>query len=338
MKFGRLGPAAAFALAVAAMGVLPRSAKADVTHVVGKGHTLEAIANRYRVTVKSIVEANHLQAEKHLRIGDTLTIPGVTATKKDTKGKDGTGRDRGDAKAKEARGEKDKRKPIVYAMRPRTPNVVHAVRLATGESFVVHVTDRRNHVAAPAVKSFERMLRSTGNLTHPVDPRLIALVNVVSNHFGGRPIQVISGFRPYSPTQHTAHSNHNIGHAMDFRVVGVPNEVVRDYCRTLKNVGVGYYPASTFVHLDVREASAFWIDFSKPGEPPRYNSPNVAADEGTSDVAEDAKTLEAPPAMPGAPGLGAPENDGIITPGRGGSEEEDEGPLEPILITPTSKT
>jgi hypothetical protein len=62
---------------------------------------------------------------------------------------------------------------------------------------------------------------------------------------------------------------------------------LRDYCRTLKNVGVGYYPNSTFVHLDVRTTPAFWIDYSKPGEPPRYNAPNVEADEGTSDVTEE---------------------------------------------------
>ena len=46
----------------------------------------------------------------------------------------------------------------------------------------------------------------------------------------------------------------------------------------------GYYPNSTFVHLDVRDTPGFWIDYSRPGEPPRYNAPNVDADEGTSDV------------------------------------------------------
>ncbi|HEY0711832.1 MAG TPA: hypothetical protein VGF45_04105, partial [Polyangia bacterium] len=31
--------------------------------------------------------------------------------------------------------------------------------------------------------------------------------------------------------------------------------------------GVGYYPNSSFVHLDIRRgASAFWIDYSGPGE------------------------------------------------------------------------
>jgi hypothetical protein len=130
----------------------------------------------------------------------------------------------------------------------------------------------------------EKMLRSPSGASHPIEARLISLLGIVSNHFGSRKIEVVSGFRPYTPTQYTAHSNHNHGKAVDFRVVGVPNEVVRDFCRTLKNVGCGYYPNSTFVHMDVREQAAFWIDYAKPGEPPRYNAPNVEADEGTSDV------------------------------------------------------
>jgi uncharacterized protein YcbK (DUF882 family) len=264
-------------------------AAADVTHVVGRGHTIEAIAHRYHVTTKVIIEANHLKDARHLKVGDTLIIPGVAP-----KGKGG------------AAGQKAGVTPS-YAMRAKTPGVVHATRLATNEDYVVRVQSRHGHASPTALSSFEKMMRSQGGLTHPPDPHLIELVATVSNHFGSRRLEIISGFRPYSPTQYTAHSNHNIGHAMDFRVVGVPNEVLRDYCRTLKNVGVGYYPNSTFVHLDVRSSSAFWIDFSRPGEPPRYNTPNADADEGTSDVSEEAHAPEstfspdAPlPAMPPA--------------------------------------
>ena len=87
-------------------------------------------------------------------------------------------------------------------------------------------------------------------------------------------------------TQHTKHSNHNVGRAFDFSIEGVPNTVVRDYCRTFRNAGVGYYPNSTFVHLDVRQTKVYWIDYSGPGEAPRYDSPNAqaTADEATQDV------------------------------------------------------
>jgi hypothetical protein len=63
------------------------------------------------------------------------------------------------------------------------------------------------------------------------------------------------------------------GLACDFRVEGVKTAELRDYLRkTFDKVGVGYYPNSTFVHLDVRkERSAFWIDYSGPGERSVYS-------------------------------------------------------------------
>jgi hypothetical protein len=97
-----------------------------------------------------------------------------------------------------------------------------------------------------------------------------------------------------------------VGKAVDFRVLGVPNEAVRDYCRMLRDVGCGYYPNSTFVHMDVREKPSFWIDYSRPGEPPRYNAPNLDADEGTSDVGEEAHLSPAGEAADQAPAAPAP--------------------------------
>jgi hypothetical protein len=74
----------------------------------------------------------------------------------------------------------------------------------------------------------------------------------------------------------------------------VPNAALRDYLRTLPNVGVGYYPNSTHVHLDVREASAYWVDEAGPGEPPRTPGHDVAKPaEPESDPAEPPMTAAA---------------------------------------------
>ena len=161
---------------------------------------------------------------------------------------------------------------------------IRAVRL--GEDFHIRVRDARGHVPSSALKAFERLMRQ-GNATHPIDPRLVALLAIVSDHFGSRTIEVVSGFRAYTPTQYTPHSNHNYGKAIDFRVRGVSNEALRDFCRTLRSTGCGYYPNSSFVHLDVRDTKAYWVDWSRPGEPPRYDRAGVPADEGTSDVPEE---------------------------------------------------
>jgi len=277
-----------------ALAAIPVNAHADVEHVVARGHTIEAIANRYHVTVKAILEANKLTDAKHLHPGDVLTIPTKDkADKKDdthAKAKDKADK-KDDAHAsskkvdKTAKVEKTAaRETTNFASKPKTPGVVHVKRLATTEEYDIKVETKKGKVSPVALKSFEKMMRSPSGMAHPIEPRLAQLVAVVSNHFGSRKIEVISGFRPFTPTQYNPHSNHMHGKAIDFRVVGVPNEAVRDFCRTLKNVGCGYYPNSVFVHMDVRDQSAFWIDYSKPGEPPRYNAPDVNADEGTTDV------------------------------------------------------
>jgi len=314
--------------------VAPATAHADVQHTIGRGHTIEAIANRYHVTAKAIVEANHLKDVKHLRIGEVLTIPGVKAAsekgdapkakadEKDCKKRPvETREDHGMKGEKIAKaGKSGGRETTTFAMKAKTPGVIHVHRVATTESFDIHVGDKKGRVSPTTLKTFEKMMRSPSGMAHPIDARLVTLLGVVSNHFGSRKIEVVSGFRPFTPTQFNPHSNHMHGKAIDFRVAGVPNETLRDFCRTLKNVGCGYYPNSVFVHMDVREQSAFWIDFSKPGEAPRYNAPNTDADEGTSDVhaethgasspasESDAPAAETPsvPTMPAAPGVTAP--------------------------------
>jgi uncharacterized protein YcbK (DUF882 family) len=281
--------AAGGALAAALFAVSP--ARADITHVVQRGHTIEAIAHRYHVSVKSILDANHLKDAKHLHPGQTLVIPGVNAKG----GASGDAKDHGTKPPK--KGDKDKSDGATHTPAPRTASLetqpeprgraedatVHAVRM--GEEFRIHVKDHRGHIPESTLQAFERMMRQ-GNATHSVDPRLVALVGIVSSHFGGKPIEVVSGYRAYTPTQYTPHSNHNLGKALDFRIRGVSNESLRDFCRTLRNAGCGYYPNSSFVHLDVRDTKAFWVDWSHPGEPPKYDKPDVEADEGTSDVPE----------------------------------------------------
>lgn len=264
-----------------------KAASADIEHVVSKGHTLEAIANRYHVTVRSIMERNNLRNAKRLQLGQVLIIPG---TGKGNKKKNETSKaDTQSVNAKQADAKKTDGKAGAskYAARAKDPGVVRGHRLATNEEFVLKV-GRGRRIPAVTLTKAKNMWRSSSNQTHSVDARLLALLGVVSDHFGSRPIEIISGYRPYKTTQYTKDSRHNHGKAIDFRVVGVPNTAVRDFCRTLHNTGCGYYPNSVFVHMDVRDKSEYWVDYSRPGEKPRYDKPNPDADEGTSDVHENA--------------------------------------------------
>ncbi|MGH7434319.1 MAG: DUF882 domain-containing protein [Polyangiaceae bacterium] len=297
------------------------TARADVTHVVQKGHTIESIAHRYHVTVKAIVEANHLADPKHLKPGQVLVIPGTEKPRKRTEKERAAERAAEKAeiaklpeKLEGAQRQRDGSFRVAAAFvetraeRKEHGHVesdsIHAVRL--GEDFHIRVKDVHGHIPPNALMAFEHLMRQNDNV-HVPDPRLVALVGIVSNHFGGKTLEVVSGFRAYTPTQYTPHSNHNYGKAMDFRIRGVRNEELRDFCRTLRNAGCGYYPNSTFVHMDVRDTKAYWVDLSHPGEPPRYEKPGSLADEGISDVPVEA--VEPAPEQPvgaSAPGGDSP--------------------------------
>jgi uncharacterized protein YcbK (DUF882 family) len=207
---------------------------------------------------------------------------------KEAPGKDAT-RAKGASGASAAKGAPAWTKP--------KPGVVKMVR--GGETLEVRVLDRRQKLVPTTLSQFAKFLRSKSGADHAIDPRLVTLVATVSDHFGGRELTVVSGFRPYRPDQYSRHSNHNQGRALDFSIKGIANETLRDFCRTLKNVGVGYYPNSLFVHLDVRDTNAYWVDYAAPGQPARYRAPDVKDDD---DNVEGVATVDGGPTTPAARG------------------------------------
>jgi Bacterial protein of unknown function (DUF882) len=101
-----------------------------------------------------------------------------------------------------------------------------------------------------------------------VNEGLVARLQRVVDHFQVKKITVVSGYRPSS-----LGSFHQSARAIDFHLSGVTNEALVVFCRTLNDTGCGYYPNSSFVHMDVRTAGTghvYWIDSSGPGEPARY--------------------------------------------------------------------
>ncbi len=137
-------------------------------------------------------------------------------------------------------------------------------------------------------------LRSSSGAESPIDPRLIALLHQVAKRTGGS-VQVLSAFRP--PKNRGDHNYHTKGMAADIRVAGMSTRRLRDLVRSLGAPGVGYYPTSQFVHVDMREERYEWTDTSGPGQnvddnAPPSPSPGAA---GTSD----AGTFGPDPAPPG---------------------------------------
>ena len=129
------------------------------------------------------------------------------------------------------------------------------------ESLAIPVTGEQGGFAAGDLDEVAHLLRAMNGDEHPIDPRTLAIVYRIETHFAAPEIRVVSGYRIPKPG---SRSNHGRGRAMDIVVPGVPDEEVARFARDLGFVGVGVYPASQFVHVDIRPRSYFWVDYSGP--------------------------------------------------------------------------
>ena len=132
--------------------------------------------------------------------------------------------------------------------------------LHTGESLKAVYFEQGRYLP-DALAEVNRVLRDfrTGD-QHMMDPRLLDLLSQVHGRIdSARPFQVISGYRsPKTNAMLHEHSHgvanqslHMQGMAIDVRVEGVQLKHLHDAALGLGKGGVGFYPVSDFVHVDV---------------------------------------------------------------------------------------
>ena len=112
-----------------------------------------------------------------------------------------------------------------------------------------------------AITAISRILRDhRSNEVYPMNPLLLDLLHGITSRIEARqPLHVISGYRsPRTNAQLAAHSRgvakhslHMQGMAVDIRMPGHSLAQLRKVAVALQGGGVGYYPASDFVHVDV---------------------------------------------------------------------------------------
>jgi len=244
---------------------------------VGPGESLIELAQRHGATAAELAKANGLKLTTPLRVGQLVLLPGAHPA---------------DAAAAKRWG------------KPKRRGVATFHRLYPSETQRITLLDRRGRVRRNALRQLTNLMRPKDSKKRkPPHARLVRLLGQVSDYFGGRPLHIVSGFRLAGGNTKDS-SRHVAGHALDFRIPGVPLEVLRAYCARFNRVGVGYYPRSNFVHLDVRASDARWTDWSLPGEAPvrrRPGDPRAGAE-------AEAAAVESI-AQPEAEGE-APEDDG----------------------------
>jgi uncharacterized protein YcbK (DUF882 family) len=140
------------------------------------------------------------------------------------------------------------------------PGRLALYNIHTREALTIPYRDAAGRYDPAALDRLNRLLRChfTGEVA-AIDLRVVEFLGAVDQELGGdREIHVISGFR--SPEYNAwlirrgsgvaTHSLHLLGRAIDVRFPGLPVGRVRRAALALGWGGVGYYPASGFVHLD----------------------------------------------------------------------------------------
>ncbi|MBN2341973.1 MAG: LysM peptidoglycan-binding domain-containing protein [Deltaproteobacteria bacterium] len=283
-------------------------------HVVRKGDTLGSIAKKYGVKVRNLMAANKLKSAKSLQLGRTLVIPeeddaGQYQPKKTDKllktGEKVPGGVRHTVQAgqtlwtiarayhiskeriakrngisvKEPLREGQKilvpgaKKVVPVRVKGFTIQPITFVRVHNNETMTLRLMTQNGQVSAWARKKLSQLAgpKMKGVRNKRLHPRLIHMIQRVAERYPGQVIEIVSGYRPGESGNESMHS---LARALDFRVRGVPNRELYEFCIGLPNAGCGYYPNSVFIHMDARQKSATWTDYSGPGEKAQYQKPD----------------------------------------------------------------
>jgi len=142
---------------------------------------------------------------------------------------------------------------------------VHAENL--GEEVKVNLYRPDGSFDEAALAQLDNLFRCkrTGEV-RAVDPRLYEQLSRIQDHFDGKLVELVSGFRFAERDS----SRHFHASAMDIRIHGVSIRDMYKYAETLDagGMGIGIYPRSGFIHVDFRapgEPSYRWTDYSGPG-------------------------------------------------------------------------
>jgi len=140
------------------------------------------------------------------------------------------------------------------------PRWVHLRNIHTDEKLEAIYWDKGEYVP-DAVQALNKVLRDYRNdETHPMDTGLYDILDQIRAKTQSKsPFQIISGYR--SPATNkllsersgevAKRSLHMDGKAMDIKLEDVDLRYVRAAALELGRGGVGYYPTSNFVHVDV---------------------------------------------------------------------------------------
>ena len=151
--------------------------------------------------------------------------------------------------------------PAAAAQLYRGPRELSFYHVHTGEKLTVEYWSNGRYLT-DSMEEINFLLRDHRSGTiEQMDTGLLDMLYYLKLRTGpGLRYEVISGYRSAS-TNHMLRTRdrggvarkslHMLGQAIDVRLPGVPLNTLRRVAMQMQNGGVGYYPKSNFLHLDV---------------------------------------------------------------------------------------
>ena len=210
-----------------------------ILHTVQPGQSLWIIARAYNVRGANIAKSNGISTGTQLKTGQKILIPGAK-------------------KAVPVRVKGFVIQPIRFVRVWNNKSIT--VRLMTNSGKINQRSRKKlSRLSGPRKKSKRRIKR--------FHPRLLHMIQRVAERWPGHTLEIVSGYRAHEKGKESRHAQ---GRAVDFRVKGISNKDLYNFCTQLPKSGCGYYPNSVFIHMDARTESTTWTDISAPGEKPHY--------------------------------------------------------------------
>ncbi|MDJ0766074.1 MAG: LysM peptidoglycan-binding domain-containing protein [Myxococcota bacterium] len=211
--------------------------KGGVRHTVQPGQSMWIIARAYGVSGQDIARYNGLKPETPLKVGQTIVIPGAKV-------------------------------PVPVKTKGIVIRPIRLVSVWNDKAETLTLIRSNGRVDQTSRKRLSELVRpKRSKKLRLLHPRLIQMIQQVADQYPDKIIDIVSGYRP---DQTGNESQHTKARAIDFRVRGVPNKALYEFCQQLPQAGCGYYPNSFFIHMDARDKPATWTDLSSAKEPSRY--------------------------------------------------------------------
>jgi uncharacterized protein YcbK (DUF882 family) len=142
---------------------------------------------------------------------------------------------------------------------PETFETFSIISVNTNETTEIRMV--RGYPTASSYKALSHILRCLRTEREAeMAPELVAILFELARRVQA-PMELISGYRVPHGNRRNYHER---AQAADVRFKGVPAQVLFGVARKMNIPGLGIYPVSGMIHVDVRETPYRWVDYSPP--------------------------------------------------------------------------